>query len=172
VTYASFVDGGTLRDLSCHENAEEGRDLPMDVLSAVSRESTYITSLARTFWRLRGVRPQSPVTIVDIVEGWARRTPANPAVLCGDATVTYHALNAAADRYACWAHAQGNRPRRLAVALLMENRPEYLFAWLASLQAWSDRRADQHQSARGGALAHSIAISGTRHIVIGVDIGR
>ncbi len=142
----------------------------MDLLSAVSRESTYITSLARTFWRLRAVKPQSPITIVDIVEGWARRTPANPAILCGDDTITYHALNAAADRYACWAHTQGIG-RGDCVALLMENRPEYLFAWLGLFKLGAIA-ALINTNLRGGALAHSIAISGARHIVIGAELAQ
>ncbi|HWY15528.1 MAG TPA: long-chain-acyl-CoA synthetase [Rhizomicrobium sp.] len=142
----------------------------MDLLSAVSRESTYITSLARTFWRLRGVKPQSPVTIVDIVEGWARRAPANPAILCGEETITYHALNAAADRYACWAHAQGIGSGD-CVALLMENRPEYLFAWLGLFKVGAIA-ALINTNLRGGALAHSIAISGARHIVIGAELAQ
>ena len=43
----------------------------MPLAETIWRESVYVASLARAFWRLRGVKPDSPVTIVDIVERWA-----------------------------------------------------------------------------------------------------
>jgi hypothetical protein len=37
------------------------------LFDAFQREATYITSLGRTIYRMRHVKPDSPVTITDIV---------------------------------------------------------------------------------------------------------
>src|SRR5579871_5827252 len=105
----------------------------MTLSHVVWRESLYIATVARTYWRLRGVRPESKVTIVDIVQHWAARTPDAPAILCGDQTLSYAALERAADRMAHWARNNGIG-RGDCVALLMENRPEYVVAWLGLLK--------------------------------------
>ncbi|HEY2446788.1 MAG TPA: long-chain-acyl-CoA synthetase [Rhizomicrobium sp.] len=142
----------------------------MDVLSAVSRESVYIASLARTFWRLRHVKPESPVTIVDIVEAWAKRTPDNPAILCGDEVITYRGLSTAADRVAHWAHSLGIA-RGDCVALLMENRPEFVSTWLGLFKLGAIAGLI-NTNLRGPALAHSIGLCHARHVVVGSELTR
>ncbi|HEX4080786.1 MAG TPA: long-chain-acyl-CoA synthetase [Rhizomicrobium sp.] len=140
----------------------------MIIPSAVSREFIYITSLARTFRRLRGVVPGSRLTIVDIVENWARKTPDQPAIICGDDSFSYRALDAAANRYARWAHAQGIGPGS-SVALLMENRPQYLMAWLGLFKVGAVA-ALINSNLRGVPLAHSIASCEAGHLVLGHEL--
>src|SRR5262249_8050366 len=101
----------------------------MAMLEGLQRETTYITSLGRTLYRMRHVKPDSPVTITDIVERFGRETPDAVAIYYEDRTVSYRELNEEANRYARWAQSIGVI-RGDVVALLMENRPEYLFAWL------------------------------------------
>ena len=101
----------------------------MGLLGAVRREYIYLTSIARTLWLLRLVKPHATRSIVDIVEGQARRRPRNIAILYQDQSLTYAELDARANRYAHWAQAQGIG-RGQAVALLMENRPDFICAWL------------------------------------------
>jgi fatty-acyl-CoA synthase len=142
----------------------------MGLFGALSRETTYITSLARTFYRMRKVKPDSPVTITDIIEGYAKQTPDALAILYQDRTVTYRAMNEHANRYARWARAQGLK-RGDVVALLMENRPEYLFAWLgmAKLGVVS---ALINTNLRGAALAHCISIAGACHAIVGSELAQ
>ncbi|HEX4157007.1 MAG TPA: long-chain-acyl-CoA synthetase [Rhizomicrobium sp.] len=136
--------------------------------AVVLRETTYIASLAREFWRLRDVKPDSPVTIVDIFEGQARRTPESLAILCGEDTVSYGELNALADRYAQWARGQ-EIERGSCVALLMENRPEYIAVWLGLFKL-GVVVALINTNLRGAALAHSIAACAARHLVLGDEL--
>jgi len=140
----------------------------MGLLGAVSREATYITSLARTFYRMRHAKPDSPVTITDIVEGYARNTPDAPAILYLDRAIAYRVMNEQANRYARWAQAQG-MTRGDVVALLMENRPEYLFAWLGMAKL-GVVTALINTNLRGTALAHCISISGAHHAVVGSEL--
>jgi fatty-acyl-CoA synthase len=136
--------------------------------AGVLRETTYIASLAREFWRLRNAKPESPVTIIDIFEHHARRTPESPAILYGDDTLTYGGLNRLADQYAHWARNIG-LTRGDCVALLMENRPDYIAAWLGLFKL-GVTVALINTNLRGGALAHSIAVCGARHLVLGSEL--
>jgi fatty-acyl-CoA synthase len=145
-------------------NLPKGHDSRMSFTQAVWRESVYVASLTRTFWRLRGVKPDSRYTIVDIIEHWAVRTPDSPAIVCAEATISYSALNSAADRVAMWARSQGIG-RGDCVALLMENRPEYLIAWLGLLKVGAVA-SFINSNLRGSALAHCIGVCETRHLIV------
>ena len=52
----------------------------MNLIAAIRREYSYIWHAGWTLWMLRLVRPDSPRTIVDIVEDRVARSPANPAL--------------------------------------------------------------------------------------------
>jgi len=69
------------------------------------------------------------ITIADWIERWARERPEAPAIFFQDRVVTYRDLDCGANRYARWAYAQGLRKGDV-VTLLMDNRPEYLMAWI------------------------------------------
>src|SRR5579864_1297926 len=134
----------------------------MPFTDSISRESLYVASLARTFWRLRGAKPDSRKTIVDIVHHWAERTPDNPAIICSAQIVSYNALDRAADRVAHWAHQNGVR-RGDCVALLMENRAEYAIAWLGLLKVGAIA-GFINCNLRGPALAHCLVACDARHL--------
>jgi fatty-acyl-CoA synthase len=117
---------------------------------------------------MRAVKPDSSRTITDIVEDFARSKPQNSAILFEDRTITYSELDAGANRYAHWAHTQGIG-RGDAVVLLMENRPEYLMAWmgLARLGAVA---ALINTNLRGQPLAHTLEIASARHAIVGHEL--
>lgn len=140
----------------------------MGLFDALARETTYITAITRTLVGMRSVRPDSTHTIVDIVAERARASPDAIAFYHLDSTMSYGALNAAADRVAHWAHGAGVK-RGDAVALLMENRPQYVAAWLGLLKVGAIA-ALINTNLRGAALAHSIDISGARHAIVGAEL--
>jgi fatty-acyl-CoA synthase len=55
------------------------------------------------------------------------------------------------------------------VALLMENRPDYICAWLGLFKAGA-QVALINTNLSGAALAHSISISGARHAIVGAEL--
>jgi fatty-acyl-CoA synthase len=140
----------------------------MGFIDSIAREATYISAVARSLRGMRHVKPDSPVTIVDIILGHATKRPDSIAILCGEEILTYAQLNARADRYAHWAHAQ-NIVRGDVVALLMENRPDYIAAWLGLLKVGAIV-ALINSNLRGAPLAHSIAVSNARHLVLGHEL--
>ena len=139
----------------------------MSLASAVSRESIYVASLARTLWRLRGLGLQSRTTIVDIVESWAQRTPSRAAIVFGEETLSYAALDSAANRFAHWAHEQGVG-RGDCVAMLLENCPDYLACWLGLFKLGAIA-ALINTNLKGEALAHSMRDCDARHLVVGSE---
>ncbi|HWA92423.1 MAG TPA: long-chain-acyl-CoA synthetase [Rhizomicrobium sp.] len=140
----------------------------MGLLDGLSREAIYISSIGRTLWRLRHVKPDSPGTISDTLEHFAATKPGNVAVLYQDQTLTYAQLGAEANRVARWAVDRGVH-RGDVVVLFMEGRPEYLIAWLGLVKLGATV-ALVNTNLRGGALAHSIAIAKARHAIVGIEL--
>ncbi|MGN6515832.1 MAG: long-chain-acyl-CoA synthetase [Rhizomicrobium sp.] len=138
------------------------------MFDAVRRETVFITSLVRTFHRMRHVKPDSPTTIADVVEAVTRAHPDNPAVLFQDRVITYREMDGWAARYARWAQSQGIRKGEV-VALLMENRPEYLFAWLGLCKLGAIT-ALLNTNLRGQPLAHCVSIANAKAIIVGAEL--
>ncbi len=85
-----------------------------------------------------------------------------------DRIVTYAELDAGANRFARWAHAQGLRKGDV-VSLLMENRPEYLMAWIGLIKnGCIAALINTHLT--GPALSHSINIAGAKHLILGGEL--
>ena len=140
----------------------------MGLIGAARREATYIAGIGRTLIGLRGVTPDSTHTIVDVVEAQARATPDAIAFYYQDRTLSYGALEAHANRVAHWAHGAGAGQGDV-VALLMENRPEYVATWLGLLKVGAVV-ALINTNLRGIPLAHSIAIAGAKHTIVGAEL--
>jgi fatty-acyl-CoA synthase len=140
----------------------------MGLIAAIRREYNYLSHVVPTLWMLRLVKPDSSRTIVDVVEAQARARPGNIALIHQDMTLTYAEMEARANRYAHWAMTQGIG-RATPVALLMENRPDYICAWLGLFKVGAEV-ALINTNLAGASLAHSIAISGARHAVVGAEL--
>ncbi|HWU26756.1 MAG TPA: long-chain-acyl-CoA synthetase [Rhizomicrobium sp.] len=141
----------------------------MSLLEGLRREEIYISSVARTLWSLRHVKPDSPFTVVDLVDVFAKKTPSAPVIYFEGRTINYGDLDAASNRYARWARQSGIGKGEV-VALLMENRPEYLFAWLGLLKAGAVI-ALINTNLRGAPLTHSIKVAAARHLILGAELG-
>ncbi|HEX4273309.1 MAG TPA: AMP-binding protein [Rhizomicrobium sp.] len=137
-------------------------------MRALKREYVYLTTIARTLWLLRLVKPGATRSIVDIVETQAKKRPGNIAILCLDQAMSYAQMDARANRYANWAKGQGIG-RGDCVALLMENRPDYICAWLGMFKVGA-QVALINTNLMGAALSHSIAMSGARHAIVGAEL--
>jgi fatty-acyl-CoA synthase len=140
----------------------------MNLIAAIRRETIYITSIARTVWMLRALRPNATRTIVDIVEEWAKKTPQAPAIFYQDSVLSYGAMDARANAYAHWALSLGLQQGDV-VALFMENRPDFLCAWLGLFKAGLTA-ALINTNQRGQPLAHSIEIVGAQHVIVGGEL--
>jgi fatty-acyl-CoA synthase len=140
----------------------------MSLWSAVRREYIYLSTVARTLLLLRRLKPEAKRTIVDVVEEWAAKTPNAPAIFYLDTVMSYAALDARANQYAHWALSLGLKPGD-PVALFMENRPDFICAWLGLFKAGLCA-ALINTNQRGQNLAHSIEIAGARHVIAGSEL--
>jgi fatty-acyl-CoA synthase len=140
----------------------------MGLIQAVGREYALLSGLVRTVRRLKGLTPDSAITAADVIEQWVGLRPTNPAIFFEDQVYTYMDLDEAANRYARWAIDAGVE-RGEPVALLMENRPEFIFAWLGIVKA-GGVAALINSNLTGKALSHSISISGAEHVIVGAEL--
>jgi fatty-acyl-CoA synthase len=141
----------------------------MGIWSNIAREFTFVVRMASTLRRLRSVSLDGPDTAADVIERWARQTPDALAIQFEGHQYTYAEYDAVANRYAHWALAQGIK-RGEVVALLMENRPEFLFAW-AGMAKIGAVTALINSNLTGQPLAHSLRISEARHLILGGELG-
>ncbi len=140
----------------------------MGLADAVKREAVYIAAVGRTLAMTRPVHPGARITVADWLERWARERPQSPAILYEDRVVTYAELDAGANRFARWAQDRGLRKGDV-VSLLMQNRPEYIMAWIGLVKnGCIAALINTHLT--GPALAHSINIAGAKHLILGSEL--
>ncbi len=111
--------------------------------------------------------PEQSYTVADRLEEHAARTPDAAFLLWNDKTFSYAEVNAQANRYAHYALSQGLRPGDIA-ALLMENRPEFLFLWFA-LAKIGCISALINSHVAGDALRHALATTDSRRLFVGAE---
>ena len=141
---------------------------PMDISGAIGREVTYATCIARTLLLTRRVHPGARLSITDWTERWAKERPNAPAILCQDRVLTWSALDQGANRYARWTKEIGLKKGEV-VTLFMENRPEYVMAWLGLLKR-GIVAALVNTHLAGQPLSHSLAMAGAKHLILGGEL--
>ncbi len=103
------------------------------------------------------------------VRHWARRTPDSLAIAFGASRISWREVDAAADRYASWLRHEGIG-RGDVIALMMDNRPAFLFAFTA-ISRIGAVAALINTELRGEPLAHALRssqpvliVSGSEHV--------
>lgn len=132
----------------------------------VSREETQKKLAQLSAATLRHV-PSQPYTVGDRLEERAAAHPERTFLHWQEGTVSYGALNALANRSAHAARALGLR-RGDVVALLMENRPEFLATWMG-LAKLGVTAALLNTQLRGRALAHAIGAASPKLLIAGSE---
>ena len=113
------------------------------------------------------LRPDAPRTLADVIEEQAAARPGRPFILFEDQRISYDELNRAANRVAHWARAHGlGRGHR--VALLMQNRPEFLVTW-AGLAKAGVTTALINTNLTGRALEHAVTTADVKHWIVGAE---
>jgi fatty-acyl-CoA synthase len=134
----------------------------------LAREYTYLSSVARTFWRLRRITREGKRIFADVIEDWADKTPDAPAILYANRIVTWREFDRGANRFADWGRQEGIK-RGDVVALFLENCPEYLMAWIG-LNKLGAVAALINCNLKGVPLAYSIAIAKAKAVIVGAEL--
>jgi acyl-CoA synthetase (AMP-forming)/AMP-acid ligase II len=111
--------------------------------------------------------PEQSYTIVDRLEEWAAQAPERPFLIWNGRTFSYGAVNTQANRYAHFALGCGLQPGEV-VALLMENRPQYLFVWFALAKIGCVSALINNQIS-GDALRHALVTTASQRLFIGSE---
>jgi len=137
------------------------------IMAKLSRELRFLSGLARTLGRVRGVAAESDQLICDDLEAAVDRFAQNTAFEFEGKSVTYAQLDAMANRFAHWATSRGIK-RGDTVALFMPNRIEYLAVWYGLSKVGVASALINTQIA-GPALAHCLNISGAAHLICDME---
>jgi fatty-acyl-CoA synthase len=141
----------------------------MSLLRRLRQDLRFVRDATRTYSILRKVRPDYEISIADFVEDRVAAAPHRLAILFEGRKLTNAELEAAANRVARWASAQGIG-RGDVVGLLMENRPEYVITWLG-LAKLGAVTALLNTNLRGNPLAHSLDVADAKHLIVGAELG-
>eukprot|EP00002_Diphylleia_rotans_P019437 TRINITY_DN3762_c0_g4_i1.p1 TRINITY_DN3762_c0_g4~~TRINITY_DN3762_c0_g4_i1.p1 ORF type:complete len:641 (-),score=136.07 TRINITY_DN3762_c0_g4_i1:1512-3434(-) len=106
--------------------------------------------------------------VPNLFESRADALPNKPMVVFDDQTWTYSEMDRYANRFAYWAISVGLRQGDV-VALVMENRPQYICCWLG-LAKVGVVTALINTNLRGKPASHSVAISKAKHVIIGSEL--
>lgn len=109
----------------------------------------------------------SKFTVADLLETRARENPARVLLHYGARTWTWDAINTEVNRWAHTLHALGVR-REDVVALAMDNRPEFFFAWFA-LAKLGAVAAFLNTQISGRALAHALEETRASRAIVGEE---
>ena len=123
--------------------------------------------LARVIRRIVRYRPTGPRNFAEVIEARAAELGARTAIRFGDERFTYADWNARANQVAHWGRERGLR-RGDVVALLMENRPEYLFVW-SGLAKLGVVTALVNTNLTGRALDHALDAARPARLVVGAE---
>ena len=138
----------------------------MNAIAAVSREETQQRLDRRGDLAMR-YRASLPYTIADRVQECAQQYGERTFLLEGDARYSYREFNARANQVARALHAAGVRQGDV-VALCMENRADFFFAWMGIAKAGAVV-AFLNTYVSGKPLAHALEVTETRHVIVGEE---
>ncbi|MGB6085416.1 long-chain-acyl-CoA synthetase, partial [Parvibaculum sp.] len=140
----------------------------MGFFKQIGNEITFVRAAMRSLKKLKAIRENESHTFSDTIEELARAKPNNIAIYFEDRAITYRQFNEEANKYARWVQAQG-MGRGDVIALMMENRPEYLIAWLGIIKVGATA-ALINTNLTGGPLAHCLNISNADHLILGAEL--
>lgn len=112
-------------------------------------------------------RASQTYTMAERVEESAERFAQRPCVFYGNEHYNYDQTNRRINQVAHAAHALGVRQGDV-VAICLENRPAFMFAWLG-LAKLGVRVAFLNTNVSGKPLVHALEATGARHIVVGEE---
>jgi len=139
----------------------------MKLFDAVKREWTAVNVLLGVKRWLDPVEAEPHVLAPDDLEDCMERHGERVAIRFEGRDVTFNELDRMANRFAYWALSKGLK-RGETVALMMENRPEFLAFWYG-LSKVGVVTALVNTNLVGESLAHSLDVVNARLIVTGED---
>jgi len=139
----------------------------MGFFEKLRRDLIFLRAALRTLGRIKPFQPKASFNAAEGIEVWAQKTPQAVAIYYKEQKVTFAELDSLANKYARWAKQQGVGKGDV-VALLMENRAEYVIAWLGLIKIGAVA-ALINNHLRSHALAHCLDIAEADHLILGAE---
>jgi fatty-acyl-CoA synthase len=139
----------------------------MNPVSILMREARFFSDLQRVVKSTSHISPDSPLLVADVFEQSVDAHAARIAVRFEGQSTSYAELDARASRVANWALGQGMKAGD-AVALFMENRPDFIATWMGFAKLGVVVALINH-NLEGEALAHCVNIAGAKCVITGAD---
>ncbi len=133
---------------------------------AVDREVTW-EKLAKMSAATLQHTPSQKYTVADRIEEKAETHAERPFIFYQEDRISYGELNAAANRMA-HAALEAGLGHGDTVALMMENRPEFIMTW-AGLAKLGVTTALINTNVRGRPLRHALETTGAKHLIVGSE---
>jgi len=140
----------------------------MSILSGLRRDLGVVKSILPVLLAGRKATPDKAVDYSDFLDSYFRRSPDRPALIGEGGSMSWGELDAFANRTAHWALGEG-LSRGDVVALLMENRPEFIGVWLG-LSRIGVVSALMNTNLTGDRLAHCMKEAGSNHWIVGAEL--
>ena len=122
----------------------------------------------RALERTAPIERDRSLTLPVLIDRLAERFEAAPALVGGDAVLSYRSLAEACNRYGRWGLARGLAPGDV-VCLVMANCPDYMAIWLG-LGRIGVTVALINTNLTGELLAHSINVVAPRYVITGATL--
>ncbi len=139
----------------------------MNPIAILSREARFFGALQKLIKSTKDIAPDSGNLVADDLERSVDKHARNVAFRFEGQSITYAQFDEAANRLANWALSKGLKAGD-AVALFMENRPDYVAVWMGLAKIGVVTALINH-NLEGEALAHSINISGAKWVITGAE---
>ena len=138
------------------------------MLKRIKNEYIYISTFGRIFKALRSIE-SNPEQIAPLqIAEFAKKNPDSIAIYYEDKEITYRDLIDRSNKYAQW-FLNNNLSKGDVVALMMENRPEFLACWIGITQA-GGTVALINTNLSGQPLDYSLGISQASNLILGSEL--
>jgi fatty-acyl-CoA synthase len=140
----------------------------MSFIGGLRRDLGAVQFLVPLLLSARKAAADKSIDYSDFLDDHFRRQAARPALIGESGSLTWSELDDFANRIASWALSEG-LGRGDVVALLMENRPEFVGIWLG-LSRIGVVSALLNTNLTGDRLAHCMREAGADHWIIGAEL--
>ena len=138
------------------------------MFSTIAREYKYIRFFVKLLGRSKKLDKNKSLTVPDMIEESIDKFPNNIAIEFEDKSYTYSDLDKESNQIANWAIKKGYTTGDV-VALLMENKPEFIFIWLG-LSKLGITIACLNNNIKSKSLAHCIQTSKSKSLILSSDL--
>ena len=138
------------------------------MLQRIKNEYIYISTFGRIFNALRSIESKPDQIVPLQIAEFAKKTPNAIAIYYEDKQISYRELIDRSNKYAQW-FLNNNLSKGDVVALMMENRPEFLACWIGITQA-GGTVALINTNLSGQPLDYSLGISQASNLILGSEL--